>query len=176
MIISVPISWNRFHRSDPCRSTRASSPVAVTGAVHTAAGCGLSSSASSLSAAPERGERDYDTFWYKHNKSPKAKKYSPTRWTCFCCVTRRKNTSLNTEHFKHTHYSRAMIYIYIYILDRRCLKLHQFTFRPLVYIWIWVIATVILQLLFSAAIRKKTTKFTTQFISLQLLFQAGKMF
>lgn len=57
IIISVPISWNRFHRSDPCRSTRVSSPVPVTGAAHTAAGCGLSSSASSLSAAPEkRGE------------------------------------------------------------------------------------------------------------------------
>lgn len=54
MIISVPISWNRFHRSDPCRSTRVSSPVPDTGVVHRAAGCGLSSSASSLSAGGAR--------------------------------------------------------------------------------------------------------------------------
>ncbi|TNN41400.1 hypothetical protein EYF80_048427 [Liparis tanakae] len=31
MIISVPISWNLFHRSDPCRSTRASSALPVPG-------------------------------------------------------------------------------------------------------------------------------------------------
>lgn len=71
IIISVPISWNRFHRSDPCRSTRVSSPVPVTGAAHTAAGCGLSSSASSLSAAPEKKRRDRQRFVNSGTNQPR---------------------------------------------------------------------------------------------------------
>lgn len=69
MIISVPISWNRFHRSEPCRSTR------VSDAAHTAAGCGLSRSASSLSAAA--GGEAMGTLKQKHTHTHTFEAYSP---------------------------------------------------------------------------------------------------
>lgn len=58
MIISVPISWNRFHKSEPCRSTRISSPELVPDCTRTCepwdAGCGLSNNTSSDSAEKDR--------------------------------------------------------------------------------------------------------------------------
>jgi len=54
MIISVPISWNRFHKSEPCKSTRISSPELVPDCARCCAGCGLSNNTSSDSAEKDR--------------------------------------------------------------------------------------------------------------------------
>ena len=119
IIISVPMSWKRFHRSDPCRSTRVSSPAPFTGAAHSNAGCGLSSSASSLSAAPGNGKMR--TFEWKRvrqcslfshfyrinleksqsNKTNKSRKHLVVHiWGCLSFVTR-KNAEL-TSYFIHS--------------------------------------------------------------------------